>query len=106
MATAEVPVRVLFGSPGVPGCRTGASGEVAEGRLGSPPLGYFERGPLPEDEGIGGTWSTYYYNGHLYSSDIARGFDVLKFMDPATKRADSIVMDEFNAQSQPRYSVR
>ncbi|MGE9781785.1 hypothetical protein NMQ01_12690 [Janibacter sp. CX7] len=69
-------------------------------------LGYFERGPLPADEGIGGTWSTYYYNGHVYSSDIARGFDVLKFNDPATKRADTIRMGELNVQSQPEYTVR
>lgn len=69
-------------------------------------LGYFERGPLPAEEGIGGTWSTYYYNGHLYSSDIRRGFDVLKFHDPAVKRADTIRMGELNVQSQPEYPVR
>lgn len=69
-------------------------------------LGYFERGPLPADEGIGGTWSTYYYNGHVYSSDIARGFDVLKYNDPAAKRADTIRMGELNVQSQPQYTVR
>ena len=69
-------------------------------------LGYFERGPLPESLGTGGTWSTYYYNGHLFSSDLVRGFDVLKFRDKATKRADRIIMDELNVQSQPKYKVR
>lgn len=69
-------------------------------------LGYFERGPLPVSEGTGGTWSTYYYNGHLFSSDLARGFDVLKFKDKATKKADQVVMDELNVQSQPNYTVR
>ncbi|MDN5716045.1 MAG: hypothetical protein L0G89_02310 [Janibacter sp.] len=69
-------------------------------------IGYFERGPLPADEGIGGTWSTYYYNGHVFSSDIARGFDALKFHDPAVKRADTIRMGELNPQSQPEYPVR
>lgn len=69
-------------------------------------LGYFERGPLPEGEGIGGTWSTYYYNGHLFSSDIARGFDVLKFKNPATKKADQLDLGELNVQSQPKYTVR
>lgn len=68
-------------------------------------LGYFERGPLPEDGG-GGTWSTYYYNGHMFSSDMVRGFDVLKFEDPVTEGADSIIMDELNVQSQPEYEVR
>jgi hypothetical protein len=69
-------------------------------------IGYFERGPLPESEGIGGTWSSYYYNGHIFSSDIARGFDVLKFKSAMTKKADRVIMDELNPQSQPRYKVR
>lgn len=68
-------------------------------------LGYFERGPLPGGSG-GGTWSTYYYNGHLFSSDMARGFDVLKFNDKVTDGADKIIMDELNVQSQPEYTVR
>ena len=69
-------------------------------------LGYFERGPLPEGAGTGGTWSTYYYNGHMYSSDIARGFDVLKWVDPSTKKIDKQIMDELNVRSQPKYKVR
>lgn len=69
-------------------------------------LGYFERGPLPESEGTGGTWSAYYYNGHIFSSDLARGFDVLKFKDKVTKKADKVIMDELNPQSQPKYKVR
>lgn len=69
-------------------------------------LAYFERGPLPDGVGIGGTWSTYYYNGHIYSSDIRRGFDVLKFKDPATRKVDKVIMDQLNVQTQPRYKVR
>ncbi|GAB3110587.1 hypothetical protein GCM10027055_10140 [Janibacter alkaliphilus] len=69
-------------------------------------IAYFERGALPEGVGIGGTWSTYYYNGHIYSSDIRRGFDVLRLKDRSTKKVDKVVMDELNVQSQPRYKVR
>ena len=36
-------------------------------------LGYFERGPLGPDRTVGGTWSAYYYNGFVYSSDIHEG---------------------------------
>ena len=68
-------------------------------------LGYFERGPAAGNDG-GGTWSSYYYNGHIYSSDLGKGFDVLKFVDPMTKKADTLDLGELNVQSQPRYKVR
>lgn len=29
------------------------------------------------------TWETWYYNGYLFTGDLARGMDVLKFSDPA-----------------------
>ena len=32
----------------------------------------------------GGSWSAYYYNGYIYSNDIAKGFDVLKINDRRT----------------------
>ncbi|MEX1176939.1 MAG: S-layer homology domain-containing protein [Nitriliruptor sp.] len=42
-------------------------------------VAFFDRGPLDEDESIlGGFWSAYYYNGHIYGSEIARGFDVFE----------------------------
>ena len=45
-------------------------------------IGYFERGPNGGPAGGGGgTWSSYYYNGHVYSSDLGKGFDVLKITD-------------------------
>ncbi|WP_017626634.1 LVIVD repeat-containing protein [Nocardiopsis chromatogenes] len=49
------------------------------------------------------TWSTYYYNGYIYSSDISRGFDVLKVDDKRLKRAEDVEFDEFNPQNQPQY---
>ena len=27
---------------------------------------------------LGGFWSAYWYNGHIYGSEIARGFDVFQ----------------------------
>ncbi|MFC7330012.1 LVIVD repeat-containing protein [Marinactinospora rubrisoli] len=67
-------------------------------------IGYFERGPLSDTNLVtGGSWSAYYYNGYIYSSDIAKGFDVLKVDDPRLNRAENVRYDEFNPQSQPRY---
>ena len=40
-------------------------------------IGYFDRGPVsPTALVLGGLWSTYWYNGLTYGSEIARGFDV------------------------------
>ena len=40
-------------------------------------IGYFDRGPIsPTALVLGGLWSTYWYNGATYGSEIARGFDV------------------------------
>ena len=68
-------------------------------------LDYFERGPLSPTN-LGGTWSAYYYNGFVYSSDIQKGFDVLMLKDPTLRKANSVRLSEFNAQSQPVYPIR
>ena len=44
-------------------------------------IAYFDRGPIDEKRLlIGGYWSTYYYNGHIYGSEIYRGLDVFKLV--------------------------
>ncbi|MET8863072.1 hypothetical protein ABZW11_08975 [Nonomuraea sp. NPDC004580] len=65
-------------------------------------IGFFDRGPFPGD-GIAGTWSAYYYNGYIYSSDIRAGLDVLKIDDPLTDPAAKVKMDDFNVQTQQSY---
>ncbi|NRQ39885.1 hypothetical protein HII36_49865 [Nonomuraea sp. NN258] len=65
-------------------------------------IGYFERGPF-SGEGIGGSWSAYYYNGYIYSSDIRMGLDVIEINDPLTDPAKSVKMDDFNVQTQKSY---
>ncbi len=55
-------------------------------------LGYFERGPLAPAN-VGGTWSAYYYNGFVYSSDIQKGFDVLMLKDPTLRKANSVRLE-------------
>jgi hypothetical protein len=67
-------------------------------------IGYFDREPIDEDNLVlGGSWSAYYYNGYVYSSDIRRGLDVLRLEDPRLRVAEQVHMDEFNPQSQPSY---
>ena len=40
-------------------------------------IAFFDRGPLDATDLIlGGYWSAYWYNGHVYGSEIARGVDV------------------------------
>ncbi|MET9624139.1 MULTISPECIES: hypothetical protein [unclassified Streptomyces] len=67
-------------------------------------IAYFERGPLSATTmSTGGAWSAYYYNGYIYSNDIAKGFDVLKISDRRTDPAKRIRMDGLNVQTQPDY---
>ena len=41
-------------------------------------IAYFDRGPVhPTERIVGGYWSTYYYDGHIYGTEIVRGLDVL-----------------------------
>ncbi|MDQ0779192.1 hypothetical protein QF026_007658 [Streptomyces aurantiacus] len=67
-------------------------------------IAYFERGPLSTTTMVtGGSWSAYYYNGYIYSNDIAKGFDVLKINDRRTDPAKWNRQSELNVQTQPDY---
>ena len=42
-------------------------------------IAFFDRGPIDAKQLItGGYWSAYWYNGHIYGSEIARGVDVFR----------------------------
>jgi hypothetical protein len=42
-------------------------------------IAYFDRGPIdPKMLVLGGHWSAYWYNGHIYASEIARGLDIFE----------------------------
>ncbi|MFI5890427.1 LVIVD repeat-containing protein [Actinoplanes sp. NPDC051513] len=67
-------------------------------------IAYWERGPISATEFIGGgSWSAYWYNGNIYSNDIAKGVDVLALKDPRTAAARFFRTDEFNAQTQDNF---
>lgn len=68
-------------------------------------LAWFDRGPLSDEELlVGGSWSAYYYNGHVYSNDIQLGLDVLEVTDRSLKQAEGYRYDELNPQSQPSFN--
>lgn len=54
-------------------------------------IGYFDRGPIDSKMLImGGSWSAYWYNGHIYSSEIARGLDVFELTPSANLSQNEI----------------
>lgn len=73
-------------------------------------IAFFDRGPSDAERmGNGGTWSVYWYNGVLVSSEMARGLDILEltpsaFLTPNELDAARTVRLEYkNAQGQPKY---
>ena len=60
-------------------------------------IAFFDRGPIDEEELItGGYWSTYWYNGHIYGTEISRGLDVF-----ALQSSDYLTENEIAAASLP-----
>lgn len=54
-------------------------------------IGYFDRGPISEDELItGGYWSAYYYEGYIYATEITRGLDVFRLLPSQFLTEDEI----------------
>ena len=69
-------------------------------------IAWFDRGPLDASRLVpGGSWSAYFYNGLIYSSDIQQGFDVLKLNDSAIAGSGSDKTRTLNPQSQTPYTV-
>ncbi len=73
-------------------------------------IAYHDRGPSDANQmGAGGSWSVYWYNGALVSSEIARGLDIFKLKpsgfisENEIAAANSVVLDYLNAQGQPTY---
>ena len=72
-------------------------------------IAYFDRGPIdPKMLILGGDWSAYWYNGHIYASEIARGLDVFELTptDKLTQNeidaAKSVKVAELNVQNQEK----
>ena len=72
-------------------------------------IAWFDRGPISpagtKAPVLGGSWSAYFYDGLIYSSDIQQGFDVLKLNDSAIAGSGSDKTRTLNPQSQTPYTV-
>lgn len=73
-------------------------------------IAFFDRGPSDPDQlGAGGSWSVYWYNGAIVSSEIARGLDILELTpSPYLSKneiaaAKSVQFDHFNVQGQQMF---
>jgi uncharacterized protein (DUF305 family) len=75
-------------------------------------IAFFDRGPIHEEHLIsGGYWSTYWYKGRIYGTEIARGLDVLRLVPSEYLSVNEVTAAElanqggvFNPQQQFRVS--
>ena len=74
-----------------------------------PPLEDTTDAPISRRRGTtGGSWGAYWYNGLIYSSELARGLDILELVPSDKLSANEIAAaklvrwEEYNPQSQPR----
>jgi hypothetical protein len=72
-------------------------------------VAYFDRGPIDGTRrAMGGQWSTYWYNGYIYGSEIARGVDVFRLVpnkfitQNEIDASNQVHFDELNVQNQPK----
>jgi hypothetical protein len=72
-------------------------------------IAYFDRGPIdPKMLVLGGDWSAYWYNGHIYASEIARGLDIFELTPTKNltqneiDAAKAVRVAELNVQNQEK----
>ncbi|CAN5860055.1 hypothetical protein BH23GEM9_BH23GEM9_09500 [soil metagenome] len=70
-------------------------------------IAFFDRGPLDATRlTSAGSWSSYWYNGRIYSSEIARGLDILELQPSGhisqneLDAAKTVIWPEYNPQEQ------
>jgi hypothetical protein len=73
-------------------------------------IAYFDRGPLDATTlKSAGSWSSYWYNGYIYSSDESRGLDIFELVpNPLISQneidaAKTVRFEYFNTQDQPKF---
>ena len=72
-------------------------------------IAYFDRGPMDATKLVSaGSWSAYWYNGYIFSSDLSRGLDIFDLLPSGLvsqneiDAAKSVKFEYFNAQDQPK----
>jgi hypothetical protein len=73
-------------------------------------IAFFDRGPMDATKlYVSGSWSAYWYNGLIYSSEITRGLDILELRPSAwlsqneLDAAKLVKFSELNVQDQPQF---
>ena len=73
-------------------------------------IAYFDRGPIDSTKMyVGGSWSAYWYNGYIYSSEIARGLDIFELLPNGLlsqnelDAAKLVHFNELNVQDQQKF---
>ncbi len=73
-------------------------------------IAFHDRGPVnPDRMEMAGSWSVYWYNGLIISSEIARGLDIFELTPSAVlsqneiDAARSVRLEQLNSQGQPRF---
>ena len=76
-------------------------------------IGYYDRGPISGTSLVlGGLWSSYYYNGRIFGSEIARGFDVWNLTPTAELSSNEIAaaaevqFDRLTPQHQTQFTIQ
>lgn len=74
-------------------------------------IAYHDRGPVSgERMQMGGSWSVYWYNGLIVSSEIARGLDIFTLQaspyltENEIAAANTVQLEYLNAQGQPKFT--
>jgi hypothetical protein len=71
-------------------------------------IAFFDRGPVAEKLAVAGYWSTYWYNGYIYGSEMMRGLDIFRLLPSEhlsqneIDAANLIRFNELNVQHQPK----
>jgi hypothetical protein len=72
-------------------------------------IAFFDRGPVDSTRmASGGTWSVYWYNGVMVSSEISRGLDIFELTPSGfisqneIDAAKTVHLDYLNTQGQPK----
>ncbi|MBI4474197.1 MAG: hypothetical protein HY646_16115 [Acidobacteria bacterium] len=74
-------------------------------------IAFFDRGPLdPTRMSMAGSWSAYWYNGVIVSSEIARGLDIYELLPSGLitqnelDAAKTVRFDYYNTQDQQKFA--
>jgi hypothetical protein len=73
-------------------------------------IAFFDRGPIDDTKLVtGGSWSAYWYNGVIVSSEIARGLDIYELVpsglitENELAAAKTVKVDYWNTQDQQKF---